>query len=212
MAIVAFDALEWHSAPMPGGNGPVELARLPQLDDQAFRAFVRFPAGWERPGAGHYAVPEELLILDGDLSLNGITWRTGGYAWIPARRMRSGSSSASGCLAFAWFGGMPRWVAGEVPAPVSEADLSFTHWRDAPQREIGKGLCAHELRAGTEHSTWLVEQATPDIFPNRGASYETLRLRDRAWSRNEAIKAITDDAGGALLLRVPNHRTPGKTA
>ena len=211
MPVVAFDALEWHSAAMPGGNGPVELARLPQLDDQAFRAFVRFPAGWARPGAGHYAVPEEFLILDGDLSLNGITWNTGGYAWIPARRVRSGSSSVGGCLAFAWFGGLPRWVAGEAVVPTNDAAVNFAHWRDAPQREMGAGLRARELRTGTEHSTLLVEQAMHDIFPNLGAGYETLRLRDRAWSCNEAVEAMTDDSG-ALLLHMPSHRAHGKTA
>ena len=211
MPVVAFDTLEWHSAPMPGSNGAVELARLPQLDDQAFRAFVRFPAGWARPGAGHYAVPEEFLLLDGDLSLNGITWNTGGYAWIPARRVRGGSSSVGGCLAFAWFGGLPRWVAGEAPVPACDIDVSFAHWRDAPRREMGKRLSAHELRAGSGHSTWLADGAMSDIPPRLDASYETLRLRDRAWSCDEALEATTDDAG-ASLLRIPSQRGLGKAA
>ena len=210
MPVVAFDALKWHSAPMPGSNGPVALARLPHLDGQALRAFVRFPAGWARPGAGHYAVAEEFLILDGDLSLNGITWKTGGYALIPARRVRSGSSSAGGCLAFAWFGGPPRWVAGEALAQASETDVSFAHWRDAPQREMDDGLYARELRVGAEHSTWLIEQARPGIFPKLDASLETLCLRDLAWSCDKVVATMTDDAG-ALLLRVSSHRTRRKT-
>ena len=205
MAVVAFNALEWHSAPMPGSNGPVELARLPQFDDQAFRAFVRFPAGWARPGAGHYAVPEEFLILDGDLSLNGITWKTGGYAWIPARRVRSGSSSAGGCLAFAWFGGMPRWVAGEPAAPTSEAEVSFMHWCEAPQRAMDENLNARELRGGTEHATWLVEQATSDMVRKLGASHEALCLRDRAWTYDGPIAPSIGDTG-AWLVRVPGSR------
>lgn len=206
MPVIAFGALEWHNAPMPGSNGPVELARLPQLDDQAFRAFVRFPAGWARPGAGHYAVPEEFLILDGDLSLNGITWKTGGYAWIPAHRVRSGSVSVDGCLAFAWFGGPPRWVAGEALAPTAETDVIFAHWRDAPQREMDDHSYARELRVGSAHSTWLVEQARTGILPEFDASFETLRLRDRVWSCDKVVATMTDGAG-ALLLRVASHRT-----
>ena len=210
MSVLAFDSLEWHSAAMPGSSGPVDLARLPQLDDQAFRAFVRFPVGWSRPGAGHYAVPEEFLILDGDLSLNGITWKTGGYAWIPARRARSRSSSAGGCLAFAWFGGLPRWVASEPAAPASEADVSFMHWREAPQRAIGESLNARELRGGSKHSTWLVEQATPDIFRKLGASHEALRLRDRAWICDGPIAPSMNDTS-AWLVRIPGSRSNSET-
>ncbi len=209
MPVLAFDALEWHSAPMPGSNGPVELARLPQLEDQAFRAFVRFPAGWARPGAGHYVVPEEFLILDGDLSLNGITWNTGGYAWIPARRMRSGSSSAGGCLAFAWFGGTPRWLAGEAAMPAIDAGVHFAHWCDAPQRAISEAAYVRELRAGVEHSTWLVEQAGPDAFPKQGNSYETLRLQDRSWSCSEQAGATADQAG-VVLVRARIRAAPEK--
>ena len=70
MPALAFAELEWQSAPMRGSNGAVALARLPDLGDGAFRAFVRFPAGWSRPGAGHYAVAEQFLVLGGDLTLD----------------------------------------------------------------------------------------------------------------------------------------------
>lgn len=169
---------------MPGSNGPVELARLPQQDDQALRAFVRFPAGWARPGAGHYAVAEEFLILDGDLSLNGITWKAGGYAWIPARRVRIGSSSAGGCLAFAWFAGAPRWLAGEAATPAIDATVHFAHWRDAPETSPGM----HALRAGPEHSTWIIESELA-VLP--AAAQETLCLQDHAWSWTEQADSAT---------------------
>src|SRR5687768_14412821 len=113
MSAVAFASLDWNVADMPASNVSVQLAQLPRAADGAFRAFVRFPAGWARPAAGHYPVAEEFFILDGDLQLNDMTWRAGGYAWIPARRMRSASRSESGCLAFAWFASAPRWIPGE---------------------------------------------------------------------------------------------------
>ena len=205
MPVVAFDALEWHSAPMPGGNGPVELARLPQLDDQAFRAFVRFPAGWARPGAGHYAVPEEFLILDGDLSLNGTTWKTGGYAWIPAHYVRSGSSSVGGCLAFAWFGGLPRWLAGDAATPAIDALVHFAHWRAAS--ETGPGT--HALRAGPEHSTWIVEPAAAQPAALPGDARESLCLQDNAWAwKDPADLAV--NLPGTLLVRLRS--APGRPA
>jgi hypothetical protein len=48
---------------MPGGSGPVEIALLPRLPDEGFRAFVRFPR-LVAPEVGHYAVPEEFLVLE----------------------------------------------------------------------------------------------------------------------------------------------------
>ena len=46
---------------MPDGSGPVRLAALPVLGDRAFRAFVKFPAGWSRPSTGYYLVDEEVF-------------------------------------------------------------------------------------------------------------------------------------------------------
>jgi hypothetical protein len=84
-------------------------------------AFVRFPKGWSRPDVGHYAIPEEFVVLDGTLSLNGETWPRGAHAWIPAFQRRHGLGSASGCLVFAWFGGTPRWIPGEPPSAAAPA-------------------------------------------------------------------------------------------
>ena len=200
MPALTFAALDWQSAAMPGSNGPVELARLPSMDDNAFRAFVRFPAGWARPGAGHYAVPEEFLVLEGGLSLDGRTWHAGGYAWIQAGRVRTGSRSTAGCLAFAWFGGPPRWVVGDAAAPATDVDLQLAHWRDAPLSDLGDGLHARVLRAGTEHSTWVVEEAALGKLAKLGAACEALSLVDHTWTWNEPADA-TASRGGALLVR-----------
>jgi hypothetical protein len=102
--------LEWRSVAMPGASGPVEIALLPPLPDGAFRAYVRFPAGWSRPGPGHYAVAEEVLLLEGDLHMNGESWGAGDWIQIPAGRTRRDSHTTNGCLALAWFGGDPRWI------------------------------------------------------------------------------------------------------
>lgn len=107
-----YASLIWREAPMPGAI-PLQMALLPKLPDGGFRAFVRFPSGWSRPDIGHYAVPEEFLVLEGGLSLNGKLWQRGELAWIPAWQRRHDLQSAPGCLVFAWFGGMPRWIAGE---------------------------------------------------------------------------------------------------
>ncbi|HEY8251480.1 MAG TPA: hypothetical protein VIG70_12820 [Burkholderiales bacterium] len=170
---------------MPGANLPVQLARLPDLADGAFRAFVRFPAGWSRPGAGHYPVAEEFLVLEGDLRLNHVTWRGGGYAWIAANRIRVDSCSASGCLAFAWFAAGPRWIAGAPAEPAPSADTVFAHWRDAP---------GGKLYAGPEHRTWV---APGSQIPE---GCEALDLTDLCWRAH--ARSETPAERSSVLARV----------
>ena len=117
---------------MPGAS-PVSMALLPKLPDDGFRAFVRFPAGWSRADVGHYAVPEEFLVLEGELGLNGRTWRAGELAWIAAWQRRRDLGSRSGCLVFAWFGGTPRWIPGEPPQPPGSGPA---HRTSANEREL----------------------------------------------------------------------------
>jgi hypothetical protein len=102
--------LEWRSVPMPGASGPVEVSLLPSKDGFVFRAYVRFPPGWARPGPGHYAVAEEFELLEGDLAMNGEAWRAGERIVIPAGRTRVDTRTVNGCLALACFAGDPRWI------------------------------------------------------------------------------------------------------
>jgi len=108
---------------MPGGSGPVQLALLPRLPDNAFRAFLRFPPGWSRPEAGHYPDPEEFVVLEGELGMNGMTWRAGDYAWIPARCLRRDLQCGPGCLVFAWFAAPPRWIPGPPATPADAEEI-----------------------------------------------------------------------------------------
>ncbi len=54
--------------------GPqVELARLrANRETGSFLALVRFPAGWARPGSGHYRCGEEFTVLEGELQVSRV--------------------------------------------------------------------------------------------------------------------------------------------
>ncbi len=176
MAAAAFASLPWTSAPMPASDRPVQLARLPAASDGAFRAFVRFPAGWHRADAGHYAAAEEFLVLEGALHLNNLTWKAGGYAWIPAHQPRHHLGSTNGCLVFAWFGAAPRWMPG-APAQTGNALIRFAHWREASQ-----GL----LYDGPEHRSSI-----------GGTGCEALDLKTLHWQTREQPVPFT----GEVLVR-----------
>ena len=210
MSAVAFAGLEWRAALMPGSTAPSQLALLPRAADGAFRAFVRFPAGWSRPGAGHYSVSEEFFVVEGDLRLNDITWRSGGYAWIPANRVRSASGSESGCLAFAWFESAPRWIPGEPVGAERSDEVIIAHWRNAPERTISAAGTGRQLYAGPEHHTWIVQRGQVAELAGSGMRRETLGLSDRSWRCDDAHQAheaheaqdAPDDPTCAVLLRV----------
>ena len=166
-----FDLLDWREAPMPGGR-PVRTALLPRLPDGGFRAFVRFPAGWQRAEVGYYEVPEEFLIVEGELHLNGRTWKAGGYAWVPAFRRRKDLASPSGCVAFAWFASAPRWNPGEPAQAALGADVAFAHWSEAP---------SGRLYDGAEHRTWIANGRELVRVTGAQALRETLDLSNLAW-------------------------------
>lgn len=113
------DAEGWYDLTIPDATPPVRLLRLHV--DQASRAnvsLVAFPAGWARPGLGHYRSGEEFVVLRGSLTVSGREHRAGGWAWIPPFVTRSDSYSTGGALALAWFSGPARWfsVVGDESA------------------------------------------------------------------------------------------------
>jgi hypothetical protein len=171
MPRVDFATLGWSEIAMPGAGAPVRLARLPSLSDGAFRAFVRFPAGWSRTQPGYYEAAEEFLVLEGDLALDEVGWAAGGYAWIPARATRRGLRSEAGALVFAWFSAPPRWIAGAPPALAGEPIVRHAHWSHAPG-----GL----LHCGPTHRTRVGRRR--DLATGGG---ETLGLATLAWCHGE---------------------------
>lgn len=105
--------LPWRLVAIGGASTDVELARL-HVDPttRASSSLVRFPAGWTRPGTGHYPCAEELLVLDGAIRVSGVDYNAGDYGYLPPYVTRSASGSAAGCLAVAWFSGAPAWIVG----------------------------------------------------------------------------------------------------
>lgn len=175
---IRFQELAWIEAPMPDGSGPVQLAALPLLGDQEFRAFVKFPAGWSRPSTGYYLVDEEVFVLAGDLTFNACSWRAGSHAWIPALSVRCGLHSTNGALVLAWFSGPPRWKRGPSPTMTQDVMRSIECWEATPKAAMAGMEEAHVLRDSGKQRTW-VTRATEMTFP---FSVECLAIDERTWS------------------------------
>lgn len=97
-------AQRWRYVPMPGSNGGIELVPLASATG-LFTIVGRFRAGFERLATGGYRASEEFLLLEGELELEGVTYRRGDLTVVPADYARTEMRSPSGCVLLAWFGG-----------------------------------------------------------------------------------------------------------
>jgi hypothetical protein len=97
---------------IPGSNLPVRRTRLDGMS-----ALVRFPPGWARPGRGHYLAGEEFVLLEGELSVSGITYAAGHHGWLPAGTLRHSGAAPGGALAFTAFAGEDTWVPSDLDEP-----------------------------------------------------------------------------------------------
>lgn len=120
----------WRAVTLPGSSPEVALHRL-HLDaaTRATVSLVRFPPGWRRPATGRYDVGEEFVLLAGDLTVSGVSYGAGDWAWLPPNHVRAASGSKTGALAVAFFTGVPRWWAGQ---PGDEAPSGLTAQSSAP--------------------------------------------------------------------------------
>jgi len=108
------DARDWREVMIGGGTPAVQLDRL-HVDraTNATTSLVRFPEGWSRPDTGYYPCAEEVLVIEGEITVSGATYRAGDYGYMPPFHSREDSSS-SGCLVLAWFSGPPGWNLGDA--------------------------------------------------------------------------------------------------
>ncbi|MGY1700532.1 hypothetical protein [Geodermatophilus sp. SYSU D00766] len=108
----------WQALHLPDAEPAVRRAVLHRDGGGRSVQLVEFPAGWHRPAAGHFPVDEEFVVLRGSLELSGVAVLAGDHALVPAGALRADSAvGPEGCLAVAWFDGVPEWRRGAAPAP-----------------------------------------------------------------------------------------------
>jgi hypothetical protein len=200
-SFLRFDDLKWSEFRIPDSSPPVHLARLHTVESGAFSTLVAFPPGWSRPKTGHYDVVEEMLILEGSFRMSGIDYDMGHYAWLPPGDDRTDSSSPSGALTLAWFGGPTRWSRGPGE-PEKETGRVVRNWRAEPAvpSPLGAGR-ARLLREDDRRSTWMLDQVPASR--SLSATVELFSLPDRVWTRVEPGVRLPDLSGPAYCRILP---------
>ncbi len=100
--------LPWSEGLPGGGRDDVEskvLSRDAQAGDMSL--LVRYPAGWTPPGVEALDAEEEFYVLDGELQINGHSYRRDSYGCLPAGYPRRDAASPAGCVALTFFDGTP---------------------------------------------------------------------------------------------------------
>ena len=161
------NALPWMAVRIGGSDRDVELTRLHvDSSSRATTSLVRFPRGWQRPGTGHYACAEELLVLEGAITVSGTAYAAGDYGYLPPFVRRTASATPEGCLALAWFSGPPVWTEGG-------AEDRVTHPGVHGPAETGRRLPRDDVPGGSS-----VSPAVPAAVP---APSELVSLTDWTW-------------------------------
>ncbi len=163
---------------MPGSNLPLELRRLDGTGD-AFVIHGRFPADFERAESGGYVVPEEVIILGGELTIEATTYHRGDLISVPANYERTFMATPQGCEFIAWFGG-PAIFVRAVDLPSIESDdpvVSSVLRRSLPDVASGEFLTL-------PHATWTRTTVDKPASVVVGDSVNTSMERWRRHSHN----------------------------
>lgn len=153
--------LPWSRVRLDDADADVDLVELHR--DPLTRArslLVRFPPGWRRPGPGCYPCAEEVLVIEGAITVSGTTVRAGEYAFFPPYVTRRASRSTSGCLALAWFSAAPRWSAGTAGATAGVVRTSIAQLRRPAGGEVQGSAHLVEQAAGVADAPTEVVSTT----------------------------------------------------
>lgn len=176
---------------MPGANRPLDLVRLESSGD-TFAILGRFPAGFERPLTGGYAVAEEFVVVGGALELEGTTVGPGTLCYVPAHHRRAPMRSPDGCTVLAWFAGPPLFRPAEELRPSPGAGVAIV--------PVGQGVPGTSLLV-TSEAEWRIADPVSLRGPQR-----TVDVVDLAWTRWARLRPGDPPSrlpAGRVLARLP---------
>jgi hypothetical protein len=109
-------ALPWQNCPWPHlpGCQVKMLSRDPGTG--AASALVRVPPGWSQVRAGWLAGGAEMLVIEGEIDVNGRQYGQDTYAWLPAGYPYRSMATTIGAVAVVFFDAEPVWHEGVPPA------------------------------------------------------------------------------------------------
>ena len=106
-------------------------------ESHALTAILRYPAGWRLDQEHHLEGDEELFVLKGALTVNGITYGTGDYAFLPAGFARKVIDSPGGADVLTYLDGPHKRIGGPAPGKLYD------------DRRLVERIASHEAEWGS---------------------------------------------------------------
>ena len=151
---------------MPDADHPVGMRLLFREPDRTALWAVQFPEGFTREAGGWYDVIEEILVIQGELTMSGLQYPAGTYAFVPSGYVREATSARHGALAIARFSGPALWNRGTSHAAASAiAVASNVRWQDLAlvAGPFGPG---RKLTVSDSSELWAVDGMQPGLAPS----------------------------------------------
>jgi hypothetical protein len=110
---------------------------------------------------------EELVLIEGRLTMSGASIESGHYAWVPPGFLRY-DTLADRCSALAWFNGPARWVSGDPDGSGAPPEMMVTSTSAEAPEPTPFGVVGRPLRRGGDISVWLLSEPVSLVADDRG--------------------------------------------
>jgi hypothetical protein len=140
--------LPWQQGLYAPGRDDVDVKIL-SIDEQGTDStcLLRYPPGWERQSAEHLSAHEEIFVLRGSVTINGLVYGPHCYGFFPAGFVRESASSSDGAIVLTMFYDLPETTPGSPPEGLYDERLLVPHI-DSMALEWDPGLVDPQLSAG----------------------------------------------------------------
>jgi hypothetical protein len=107
------------------GARPEVRSKILSIDEAQTDAtvVVDYPPGWSRSAPEHLTAHEEILVLEGELTINGEIYGPQHYAFLPAGYVRTAQASPGGARVLTMYYDAPQVRAGAPTTPHDPALL-----------------------------------------------------------------------------------------
>lgn len=139
--------ISWQKGLYAPGRDDIEMKIL-SIDEAGTDAttVIRYPKGWSRTEPEFVTAHEEFLVLAGSITINGQSYRTHQYGFLPAGYTRQSASSEQGCVLLTTFADRPEVKAGAGPDYDEKLLIPFV---DPMTMEWDEGLTDPKFAGGT---------------------------------------------------------------
>jgi hypothetical protein len=162
------------------------------------------PASWDFSTGATPDLSVEIFVLAGEIEVQGLTLRPGGYAYLPGGSMGSGIRSRNGAQILYFLNDLDERAAIRVPL-ISGVDSA--EWKPVSDDPADFGLSQMILRSdpGSGAQTWLlkIDPVAEQSWQSYSADVEGYLVSGR-YQHSECVagKAVTSTySGGGYFLR-----------